>query len=102
MKLNSSVVAINANVGKRHFARSAAPVGRNRLDTLAHGLLIAAGIALNVAAAAQGLMELRTTGIDRAQFVTNHGGKIPQIAERAAPPAAKSARDLPQLPQIGA
>jgi hypothetical protein len=102
MKLNSSVVTINANVGKRHFAQSAAPVGRNRLDTLGHGLLVAAGIALNVAAATQGLMELRATGIDRAQFVGKRGAEIPQIAERAAPTAAKTARELPQPPQIGA
>jgi hypothetical protein len=102
MQLNSSVVAINASVGKRHFARSAAPVGRNRLDTLGHGLLVAAGIALNVAAAAQGLMDARSPGIDRAQFVTNRGGEIPQIAERAVAPAAKSARELPQPSHIGA
>jgi hypothetical protein len=101
MKLNSSVVAINANVGKRHFARSAVAVGRSRLDTLCHGLLVAAGIALNVAAAAQSLMDSRTPGIDRAQFVTNRSGEIPRNAQRSVSVAATSARELPLRPRIG-
>jgi hypothetical protein len=102
MKLNSAVVAINSNVEKRLIARSSATLRRNRLDTVCHVLLLAAGVAVNVAAATQGLLDSRGPGNDLGQIVASPGVGIRHFAERAVAFAAASARDPLLPPLIGA
>jgi hypothetical protein len=96
MKFKSSVVAINSNVGKQHFSAPVSAIGRGRLDTLFHALLLVAGITLSLAAAAQAALDSWSAAIDSAQVAANRRGEIHRMVERTAFPVASTAHELPR------
>ena len=98
MKLKSSVVAIDAKAGKSQFSKSVPAIGRNPLDTVFHALLLTAGIALSVAAAAQAALDSRSDGTDHAQIAAGRRSEIGRVAERTPSQSTPSVR-TPRRPQ---
>jgi hypothetical protein len=85
MKLNSALAAVNPNSGNRHFSNRAAAIGRGRLDTAFHVLLLAAGIGLSAAAAVHAAIETQATEASAAQVAANHRGEIRRFTQCVMP-----------------
>jgi hypothetical protein len=98
MKLNSALVSVNPNPGNRLFPDRAAAIGRSRLDTVFHVLLLTAGIGLSTAAAIQAAIEIRATETGVAQIATSYRGEIRRLTQCVMPQTAivVSAREAPR------
>lgn len=94
MKFKSAIVTIGANSRRQYeqAPNSTSGISRGRLDTVFNGLLLATGIALNVAAAAEAAWETRPAGTGREHIAAQRGGEIGRIAERFTP--SSSVRQL--------
>lgn len=82
MKLNSSVVRLQTKPRNAGFLRPASALRHGRLDTVFNSLLLATGIALSVAGAAQSALDTGSGAVAAAQNAAKSSGAIRQIAVR--------------------
>ncbi len=88
MKLKSATAVPDIGAYRRDFRQPAPAFNRNRLDTLFHSLVLAAGVVLSVAAAAQAAFDIRSAATVTAQPASNRHGDTRRVAECIAVPPA--------------